>query len=93
MRRKNWLEMHFGMEIAITWFRASRRLIAALSLSGALGFAPSKETSGVLASYSDVIRAGPFYSIFVAIAACSAIGLMAMIPLLKRLAADRGDAV
>lgn len=47
--------------------------------------------AGFLAAYSDVIRAGRFYSIFVAIAVVSAIGLMAMVPLLKWLTADRND--
>jgi POT family proton-dependent oligopeptide transporter len=63
------------------------RLMAAWFMAEGLG----NLIAGLLAAYSDVIRAGRFYSIFVAIAVASAIGLLAMVPLLKRLTADHDD--
>jgi POT family proton-dependent oligopeptide transporter len=66
----------FGSRLMAAWFMAE-------------GF--GNLLAGGLAAYSDVIRAGRFYSIFVAIAVVSAIGLLAMIPLLKRLTADQDE--
>jgi POT family proton-dependent oligopeptide transporter len=63
------------------------RLMAAWFMAEGLG----NLLAGFLAAYSDVIRAGRFYSIFVAIAVVSAIGLLAMLPLLKWLTADHDD--
>ena len=63
------------------------RLMAAWFMAEGLG----NLLAGVLAAYSDAIRAGRFYSIFVALAAVSAIGLLAMVPLLKWLTADHED--
>jgi POT family proton-dependent oligopeptide transporter len=63
--------------------RYGSRLMAAWFLAEGLG----NKLAGSLASYSDVIPAGPFYAIFVAIAVISTIALLAVVPLLKRLAA------
>ena len=62
--------------------RYGSRLMAAWFLAEGLG----NKVAGSLAAYSDVIRAGDFYAIFVAIAVVSTIALLAVIPLLKRLA-------
>ena len=63
------------------------RLMAAWFMAEGLG----NLLAGFLAAYSDVIRAGRFYFIFVAIAVVSAIGLLAMVPLLKWLTVDHED--
>jgi POT family proton-dependent oligopeptide transporter len=62
--------------------RYGSRLMAAWFLAEGLG----NKLAGSIAAYSDVIRAGHFYSIFVAIAIVSAVALLAILPLLKRLA-------
>ena len=69
--------------------RFGSRLMAAWFMAEGLG----NLLAGFLAAYSDVIRAGRFYFIFVAIAVVSAIGLLVMVPLLKWLTADRDDSL
>ena len=69
--------------------RFGSRLMAAWFMAEGVG----NLLAGFLAAYSDVIRAGRFYFIFVAIAVVSAIGLLVMVPLLKWLTADRDDSL
>jgi POT family proton-dependent oligopeptide transporter len=64
--------------------RYGSRLMAAWFMAEGLG----NLLAGLLAAHSDTIRAGRFYSIFVAIALISAMALLAMVPLLKWLTAD-----
>jgi POT family proton-dependent oligopeptide transporter len=66
--------------------RYGSRLMAAWFLAEGLG----NKLAGSIAAYSDLIRAGHFYAIFVAIAIISTIALLAMLPLLGRLA-SRGN--
>ena len=62
--------------------RYGSRLMAAWFLAEGLG----NKLAGSIAAYSDAIRAGRFYAIFVAIAIVSTLGLIVILPLLKRLA-------
>jgi proton-dependent oligopeptide transporter, POT family len=61
--------------------RYGSRLMAAWFLAEGVG----NKVAGSLAAYSDVIRAGPFYSIFMAIALVSTLAFLAVVPVLKRL--------
>ena len=61
--------------------RYGSRLMAAWFLAEGLG----NKLAGSIAAYSDVIRAGHFYGIFVAIAVISTIALVSIIPRLKGL--------
>lgn len=62
--------------------RYGSRLMAAWFLAEGIG----NKFAGSIAAYSGSIRAGHFYSIFVIIGIASMVALIAMIPLLKRLA-------
>ena len=62
--------------------RYGSRLMAAWFLAEGLG----NKLAGSIAAYSDVIRAGHYYAIFVAIAILSTIALIAILPVLNRLA-------
>ena len=59
--------------------RYGSRLMAAWFLAEGLG----NKLAGSIAAYSDVIRAGRFYAIFVGIAIVSTIALVAILPLLR----------
>lgn len=61
--------------------RYGSRLMASWFLAEGLG----NKLAGSIAAYSDMIRAGHFYAIFVAIAIVSTIALLAMLPLLGRM--------
>jgi POT family proton-dependent oligopeptide transporter len=64
--------------------RYASRLMAAWFLAEGLG----NKLAGSLAAYSDVIPAGHFYAIFVAIALVSMIALLVAAPVLNRLAGE-----
>jgi proton-dependent oligopeptide transporter, POT family len=68
--------------------RYGSRLMACWFVAEGLG----NKLAGSIAAYSDVIRAGPFYAIFVGIAIVSTIGLLAVVPLLKSLT-DQTDSL
>ena len=64
--------------------RYGSRLMAAWFLAEGLG----NKLAGSLAAYSDVISAGRFYAIFVAIAIASMIALLVATPMLNRLTTE-----
>ena len=64
--------------------RYRSRLMAAWFLAEGLG----NKLAGSIAAYSDVIRAGHFYAMFVLIAIVSTVALLTVLPLLGRLAGD-----
>jgi proton-dependent oligopeptide transporter, POT family len=64
--------------------RYGSRLMGAWFLAEGLG----NKVAGSIAAHSDVIRAGHFYAIFVALALASTLALVAILPILKRLAGD-----
>jgi POT family proton-dependent oligopeptide transporter len=65
--------------------RYGSRLMAAWFLAEGIG----NKLAGSLAARSDLMRAGPFYELFVVIAFASTIALIALIPLLDRLGGHR----
>jgi POT family proton-dependent oligopeptide transporter len=64
--------------------RYASRLMAAWFLAEGVG----NKLAGSIAAYSDVIRAGYFYAIFVAIAVASTLALLSIVPWLQRLASN-----
>ena len=62
--------------------RYGSRLMAAWFLAEGLG----NKLAGSIAAYSEVIRAGHFYAIFLAIAIVSTVTLLSILPTLRRLA-------